>query len=113
SAASARRVGNGTASPPLWAGSSEHDKGAEDPRVFGVGGRRTTCGLRQRRLSSKPSAASAIAPGPCRGWGRKPLACIHTQREPVVPPAGTGTEYPRPKGPPHGSRGGKASGSPS
>ncbi len=63
--------------------------------------------------SSKPFAASAIAPGPFRGWGRKPLACIHTQREPVVPPAGTGTEYPRPKGPPHGSRGGKASGSPS
>ena len=25
--------------------------------------------------------------------GRNPLACIHTQREPVVPPAGTGTEY--------------------
>jgi len=29
--------------------------------------------------------------------GRNPLACIHTQREPVVPPAGTGTEYRRPQ----------------
>jgi hypothetical protein len=100
SAVPARRARNGTASPPLWAASSGHDKGAEDPKAFGVGGRRTTCGLRQRRPSSKPFAALAIAPGPCRGWGRKPLACIHTQREPVVPPAGTGTEYRRPEGSP-------------
>ena len=41
------------------------------------------------------------------------LACIHTQREPDVSPAGNGTDYPRPKGPPHGSLGGKPSGSPS
>ena len=82
-------------------------------RAFGWRGRKTTCGLRQRRPSSKPFAASAIAPGPFRGWGRKSLARIRAQREPVVPPAGTGTQYPRPKGPPHGSSGGKASGSPS
>jgi len=66
-------------------------------RAFGWRGRKTTCGLRQRGPSSKPFAASAIAPGPFRGWGRKPLARIRAQREPVVPPAGTGTEYPRPR----------------
>jgi len=82
-------------------------------RAFGWRGRKATCGRRQRRPSSKPFAASAIAPGPFRGWGRKPLACIHTQREPDVSPAGTGTEHPWPEGPPHGSRGGEASGRPS
>ena len=85
-------------------------------RVTGQGkdqGAEGHAGLRLERKENHLWAASAIAPGPFRGWGRKPLACIHTQREPVVPPAGTGTEYPRPKGPPHGSRGGKASGSPS
>ena len=66
-------------------------------RAFGWRGRKTTCGLRQRRPSSKPFAASAVAPGPFRGWGRHPLACIHTQREPVFSPAGTGTEYRRPQ----------------
>ena len=54
-------------------------------------------GCKQARPSSKPFAASAISPGPFRGWGRHPLACIHTQREPVVSPAGTGTEYRRPQ----------------
>ena len=63
----------------------------------------TTCGLRQSRPSSKPLAASAIAPDPCRGWGRHPSAHIRAQREPVVPPAGTGTEYHRPEGSPDGS----------
>ncbi len=57
----------------------------------------STCGLLQARPSSKPFVASAIAPGPFRGWGRNPLACIHTQREPVLSPAGTGTEYRRPQ----------------
>ena len=57
----------------------------------------STCGLLQARPSSKPFAASAISPGPFRGWGRHPLACIHTQREPVLSPAGTGTEYRRPQ----------------
>jgi len=36
SAAQRRRAINGTASPPLCAESSGHDKGAEDPRAFGV-----------------------------------------------------------------------------
>ena len=54
-------------------------------------------GCKQARPSSKPFAASAISPGPFRGWGRHPLACIHTQREPVFSPAGTGTEYRRPQ----------------
>ncbi|GMV68566.1 MAG: hypothetical protein AMXMBFR76_10050 [Pseudomonadota bacterium] len=89
------------------------DQGAEGHAGLRLERKETTRGLRQRRPSSKPFAASAIAPGPFRGWGRKPLACIHTQREPDVSPAGTGTEYPRPKGPPHASRGSKASGSPS
>ena len=48
--------------------------------------------------SSKPAAVPAIAPGPFRGWGRKPLARIRAQREPVVSPAGAGTEYRRPRG---------------
>jgi len=65
--------------------------------------RETTCGLWQSRPSSKPLAASAIAPDPCRGWGRHPSAHIRAQREPVVPPAGTGTEYRRPEGSPDGS----------
>ena len=89
---------------------SAHDKGAEAPKDFGWRGINPPVGCKQARPSSKPFAASAISPDPFRGWGRHPLACIHTQREPVVPPAGTGTEYPRPKWPPHGSRGGKASG---
>ena len=54
-------------------------------------------GCKQARPSSKPFAALAISPGPFRGWGRHPLACIHTQREPVFSPAGTGTEYRRPQ----------------
>jgi len=58
--------------------------------------RRSPARLRLRG-SSKPFAASAISPGPFRGWGRHPLACIHTQREPVFSPAGTGTEYRRPQ----------------
>ncbi len=66
----------------------------------------TTRGLWQSRPSSKPLAASAIAPGPCRGWGRQPLAHIRAQREPVVPPAGTGTEYRRPEGSPDDSHDG-------
>lgn len=36
-------------------------------------------------------------PGPCRGWGRHSLAQIHAQREPVIPPAGTGAEYRSPR----------------
>ena len=102
----------------LWvamsaSGNKARTRAPKATRAFGWRGRRTTCGLRQRWPSSKPFAASAIAPGPFRGWGRQPLACIHTQREPDVSPAGTGTDYPRPKGPPHGSLGGKPSGSPS
>lgn len=72
---------------------SAHDKGAEAPKDFGWRGINPPVGCKQARPSSKPFAASAISPGPFRGWGRHPLACIHTQREPVVPPAGTGTEY--------------------
>ena len=57
----------------------------------------TTRGLLQIRPSSKPSAASAIALDPCRGWGRNPSAHIRAQREPVVSPAGTGVEYRSPR----------------
>lgn len=92
-----RRRENRIADGPLSGRPASRDKARtrapKATRAFGWRGRRTTCGLRQRGPSSKPFAASAIAPGPFRGWGRKPLACIHTQREPVVPPAGTGTEY--------------------
>jgi hypothetical protein len=76
---------------------SAHDKGAEAPQDFGWRGINPPVGCKQARPSSKPGAASAISPGPFRGWGRHPLACIHTQREPVVSPAGTGTEYRRPQ----------------
>jgi len=76
---------------------SAHDKGAEAPRGFGWRRIDPPVGCKQARPSSRPSAASAISPGPFRGWGRHPLACIHTQREPVVPPVGTGTEYRRPQ----------------
>ena len=72
-------------------------QGAEAPKDFGWRGINPPVGCKQARPSSKPFAASAIAPGPFRGWGRHPLACIHTQREPVVSPAGTGTEYRRPQ----------------
>ena len=65
--------------------------------------RETTRGLWQFRPSSKPLTASAIALDPCRGWGRHPSAHIRAQRAPVVPPAGTGTEYHRPDGSPDGS----------
>lgn len=54
--------------------------------------------------SSKPAAGPAISPDPFRGWGRKPLAHIRAQREPVVSPAGTGTEYRGPEGSPGDSR---------
>lgn len=76
---------------------SAHDKGAEAPQGFGWRGINPPVGCKQARPSSKPFAASAISPDPFRGWGRHPLACIHTQREPVVPPAGTGTEYRQPQ----------------
>ena len=111
---SENRIADG---PLLWqwsaSGNKARTRAPKATRAFGWRGRRTTCGLRQRWPSSKPFAASAIAPDPFRGWGRQPLACIHTQREPDVSPAGTGTDYPRPKGPPHGSLGGKPAGSPS
>ena len=76
---------------------SAHDKGAEAPQGFGWRGINPPVGCKQAKPSSKPFAASAISPGPFRGWGRHPLACIHTQREPVFSPAGTGTEYRRPQ----------------
>ena len=78
--------------------------------------------LRQREITTREShdnlavikaVSLGDSPDPCRGWSRNVVAHIRAQREPVVSPAGTGTEYPRPKGPLHGSRGGKASGSPS
>lgn len=53
--------------------------------------------------SVEPVTASAIAPGPCRGWGRNPLARIRVQKEPVVSPAGAGIDYRRPSGSPGGS----------
>lgn len=63
--------------------------------------------------SSKPAAGPAISPDPFRGWGRKPLAHIRAQREPVVSPAGTGAEYRGPEGSPDDSHSGKSSGDPS
>ena len=112
---SQRKPNRGRPALGQWSASGKkaRTRAPKATRAFGGRGRRTTCGLRQRWPSSKPFAASAIAPDPFRGWGRQPLACIHTQREPDVSPAGTGTDYPQPKGPPHGSLGGKPSGSPS
>lgn len=46
-------------------------------------------GLGRRRSRS----VAACTLDPCRGWGRYPSACIRTQKEPFVPPAGTGAEY--------------------
>ena len=86
---------------PLWAGASlgsGKDQGAEGVRGPSAEKKKPPVGCGSRRPSSKPFAASAIAPDPCRGWGRNPWAHIRAQREPVVPPAGTGTEYHRPKG---------------
>src|SRR5215469_896940 len=39
-----------------------------------------------------------VSPDPYRGWSRNVLARIRAQREPVVPPAGTGADYGRPQG---------------
>ena len=106
SAAPRRRRSNGTARRPVcpecWEQEpmhlpAAHDQGAEAPQGFGWREINPPVGCKQARPSSKPFAASAISPDPFRGWGRHPLACIHTQREPVVPPAGTGTEYRRPQ----------------
>ena len=92
---------------PLWAGvmpiGIRQRPAGRRPLSLQPEKRETTCGLWQSRPSSKPLAASAIAPDPCRGWGRNPSAHIRAQREPVVPPAGTGTEYHRPEGSPDGS----------
>ncbi len=92
---------------PLWAGvmpiGIRQRPAGRRPLSLQPEKRETTCGLWQSRPSSKPLAASAIAPDPCRGWGRHPSAHIRAQREPVVPPAGTGTEYRRPEGSPDGS----------
>lgn len=92
---------------PLWAGvmpiGIRQRPTGRRPLSLQPEKRETTCGLWQSRPSSKPLAASAIAPDPCRGWGRHPSAHIRAQREPVVPPAGTGTEYRRPEGSPDGS----------
>ena len=86
---------------PLWAGvmpiGIRQRPAGRRPLSLQPEKRETTCGLWQSRPSSKPLAASAIAPDPCRGWGRNPSAHIRAQREPVVPPAGTGTEYRRPQ----------------
>lgn len=54
-------------------------------------------GCYRRGAVVKASAAPAIALDRYRGWGRYPLARIRAQREPVVSPAGTGTEYRRPR----------------
>ena len=93
---------------PLWAGvmsiGIRQRPAGRRPLSLQPEKRETTCGLWQSRPSSKPLAASAIAPDPCRGWGRNPSAHIRAQREPVVPPAGTGTEYRRPEGSPDGSQ---------
>ena len=93
---------------PLWAGvmpiGIRQRPAGRRPLSLQPEKRETTCGLWQSRPSSKPLAASAIAPDPCRGWGRNPSAHIRAQREPVVPPAGTGTEYHRPEGSPDGSQ---------
>ncbi len=95
------------AAGPLWAGvmpiGIRQRPAGRRPLSLQPEKRETTCGLWQSRLSSKPLAASAIALDPCRGWGRYPSAHIRAQREPVVPPAGTGTEYRRPEGSPDGS----------
>lgn len=54
-------------------------------------------GCYRRGAVVKAAAAPAIALDRYRGWGRYPLARIRAQREPVVSPAGAGTEYRRPR----------------
>ena len=48
---------------------SAHDKGAEASQGFGWREINPPVGCKQARPSSKPFAASAISPGPFRGWG--------------------------------------------
>jgi len=54
-------------------------------------------GCYRRGAVVKAAAAPAIALDRYRGWGRYPLARIRAQRAPVFSPAGTGTEYRRPR----------------
>ena len=84
--------------------------------AFGDGGRNHPWAVAGTWPSVEPVAASAVAPDPCRGWGRNSSAHIRAQREPVVSPAGTGTDYRRPEGSPddsHHAGSGKPSGDPS
>jgi hypothetical protein len=58
------------------------------------------------------TVASAPSPDPCRGSSRNVLARIRAQREPVVSPAGTGSEYGRPRRVSRSAAGGRASQTP-
>ena len=51
--------------------------------------------------SSLPDAVTDITPDPYRGVGRKNEAHIRVQKEPVIWPAGAGTDYFHPEGSPH------------
>jgi len=77
-----------------WAGRDvdRQEKDAEGPAAFGSGGQNHPWAV-AGPVVARTVCSSAITPGPCRGWGRHRLACIHTQTEPSVSPAGTGTEY--------------------
>jgi len=84
--------------------------------AFGCGGRNHPWAVAGTWPSVEPVAASAVAPDPCRGWGRNPSAHIRAQREPVFSPAGTGTDYRRPErssDDSHHDGSGKSSGDPS
>lgn len=75
----------------------------ERPKVPKAGGLRLDdkvmppVGCYRRGAVVKAAAAPAIALDRYRGWGRYPLARIRAQRAPVFSPAGTGTEYRRPR----------------
>lgn len=72
------------------------EKKCRGPAGLRLGRKKPPMGCSRMRLSSKPFAVAAIAPGRYRGCGRNPLACIHTQREPSFSPLGTATNTANP-----------------
>jgi hypothetical protein len=85
----------GTACRGRWM-RCEQGPGRRRPRAFGWEGEETTGGLR-RSGRRRSHAAFSNHTRPVSWLGRKPLAHIRAQREPVVSPAGAGTEYRRPQ----------------
>ena len=88
-----------------------HDQGAEYPKDLRLEGK-STCGLRQRRPSSKTIRCVSNLTPPV-SWLGPESSGVYPHKGPVVPPAGTGTEYPRPQSGLLAPRSLGASGSPS